>query len=488
MSNTQILFQPSPKQTEYMEAVFSGKYTYLLFGGAIRGGKTYSTLGTLLLLCAKYPGSRWAIVRDTLTSIKRTIIPSFYKICPQRFFKSHNQDTNVITLANGSEILLFAENYDEDKQLLRWRGLEVNGFVLEEANELQESSFYKAIERCGTYIPTTCDKPKPLILLTCNPSPGWVKTLFYDRWKNDTLPEGWLYLPSKITDNPFIANDTDYMASLKNMPYYEYEVFVNGNWDLQVKTGLEFYKCFEQDKHIGKCEYDPTLALHISFDNNVVPYLPALVFQINNNQIFLIDELIGLPPQNTVKAVCDMFSRRYFNHTAGLFVYGDASSQKRETVLEDGHNFFTLIMGALKKFNPRYRVLKSNPSVAMRGSFINAILEKEVFDLKITIDSSCKEAINDFRNTKEAPDGTKVKNMVTDSKTGARYQQWGHATDATDYFIVSAFAEKFSLYQNGGRPWIAPTYGKNAPSRNHYDAPPNAYRPPPKRRSKNDYQ
>ena len=268
---TQVLFAPSPKQEEFMQAAFSGNYTFLLFGGAIRGGKTFCTLGTLLLLCKMYPGSRWAIVRDTLTTIKRNVVPSFIKICPDSFLKSYNQDLQVITLVNGSEILLFAENYDEDKLLLRWRGLEVNGFVLEEANELQEASFYKAIERAGTFIPLEGNKPKPLIMLTCNPSAGWVKELFYDRWKNGTLPDGWMYLPSKITDNPFIADDADYMASLRQMPRYEYEVYVNGNWDLQVKTGGEFYKAFDLDQHVAACTYDPALPLHLSFDDNVVP-------------------------------------------------------------------------------------------------------------------------------------------------------------------------------------------------------------------------
>jgi hypothetical protein len=491
MSNQkQILFAPSAKQTEYMSAAFSGNYSYLLFGGAIRGGKTYCALGTLLLLCSKYPGSRWAIVRDTLATIKRTVIPSFFKICPNGFFKSYNQDTQVITLTNGSEILLFAENFDEDKLLLRWRGLEVNGFVLEEANELQESSFYKAMERAGTYIPVGCEKPKPLIMLTCNPSAGWVKSLFYDRWQNGTLPKGWLYLPSKITDNPFIAEDKDYMASLSNMPFYEYEVYVNGNWDLQVKTGGEFYKCFEQGKHIGNADYDPALPIHLSFDDNVVPFLPAGVFQIKGTQMFMVDELIGKSPDNTVKAICDLFTRRYYNHAAGLFIYGDATAQKEDTKIEKGHNFFTLIMGYLNKFHPKDRVRRSNPSVAMRGSFINSILEKEVFGLKLTISPNCKEAIADFINTKEAPDGTKVKNMVTDPKTGARFQQWGHISDLTDYFIVGAFNDQFIKYQNGGRPPIPVSFGRNSPSRNTYDAtskPMGSYTPI-KRTSKNSYK
>ena len=77
---TEVLFEPSPKQTEFIEAVLSGDYRVVLFGGAIRGGKTYAGLGTVLLLCKFYPGSIWAVVRDTLQTLRQTTIKSFKKI------------------------------------------------------------------------------------------------------------------------------------------------------------------------------------------------------------------------------------------------------------------------------------------------------------------------------------------------------------------------------------------------------------------------
>jgi hypothetical protein len=481
----EILFEPFPKQLQFIKAALTGQYKYILYGGAIRGGKTYAGIGALLLLCKMYPGSKWAIVRNSLATIKRNTIPSFFKMCPQRFIKSYNQDTQTVVFTNGSQILFFAENYDDDKELNRWKGLELNGFLLEEANELQEASFYKALERAGTFIPAYGKKPKPLLLLTCNPAKNWIKTLFYDRWKEDALPDGWLYIPSKITDNPFMTQDEDYMESLKNLPKYEYCLYVEGDWDLQVKSGGEFYKSWDLQKHVGECIYDPSLPIHLSFDDNVVPFLPAGVFQLRGKQIFMINELIGRNPGNTVKSVCNDFIRQYPDHKSGLFIYGDSTSQKRSTLLEDGHNFFTMIMGYLENYKPRSRVLKSNPSVAMRGSFFNAVLEKEVFGLKFLISETCKHTISDFTLTKEAADGTKNKEMVTDPKTKARYQATSHMTDLSDYLLVSAFASDFAAYQTGGRKSQPILYGKPGaldPDRirvGQYGV---------KRTSKNDYQ
>lgn len=198
----QILFESFPKQDEFLEAVFSNKYTFILYGGAIRGGKTFAGLGALLLLCKKYKNSKWVIVRNTLQTLKLNTIPSFRKICPTSFIKSYNQDTQTVTFQNGSEIIFLGENYADDKELNRFKGLECNGFLFEEINELQQKTFYKGIERAGSHIIE--NQPPPLILATCNPTNNWVKELIYNKWKLGSLPEKWLYIPSKITDNPFI--------------------------------------------------------------------------------------------------------------------------------------------------------------------------------------------------------------------------------------------------------------------------------------------
>ena len=400
------------------------------------------------------------MVRNNLQTLKRTTIPSFNKICPTSFIRTYNQDTQTVTLTNGSQILFLGENYDDDKDLNRFRGIECNGFLLEEINELQEVTFYKCIERAGSHI--IPNQPKPMILATCNPANNWVKSNVYDLYKSDKLPDNWLYIPSRITDNPFIP--ADYLESLKSMPRYQYEVFVEGNWDIQLKVGGEFYKCFELDKHVRQCAYNPDLPLHISFDENVNPYLPCLIFQIQGKKVMIIDEIAGINPNNTIKAVCGEFTRKYNNHISGLFVYGDATSKKADVKLEQGHNFFRLILDALNQFKPRLRVGTSNPSVAMCGNWMNSILENELDGISLIFDPSCKRAINDMILTKESADGTKNKEMETDPNTKVRYQKVGHFSDALQYALTQAFADSFAKYQRGGaniRPHVGKNYSKN---------------------------
>jgi hypothetical protein len=440
----QIIF--SDKQKEAFEAVLSTKYSFILFGGSMGGGKTYWGLTTLLFLCEVFPKSRFCVIRENLEKVRITTIPSFQNLKPSGTLKTSPFE---YTHPNGSVIMFKGENYDNDKELNWLKGLEVNGFLFEEINECQEITLDICFGRAGRWKTPTKVQIEPFIIATCNPSNNWVKNRVYDKWKSNTLPENWLYIPSKITDNPYLTES--YKENLKNMPRFQYEVFVEGNWDVQMKTGGEFYKCFEINQHVADTYYDPELPLHISFDDNVNPYLPVGIFQIKGKTVYMIDEIAGVTPLNTVHNVCKEFIRKYPNHQSGVFVYGDATASKEDTKLEKGYNFYRLITDALANYRPTLRVLRSNPSVKMRGDWINTIFEKEIGGLKIVIGSNCKKTINDFIAVKEAPDGTKNKETATDPNTKKSYQVVGHFSDLVDYLLCSAFAQDFTAYQRGGK-------------------------------------
>ena len=235
-------FEEHPKQRQFAEAVFSGKYRYLFYGGAIRGGKSYGVMAVIFALCKLFPGSRWAIVRKDLPTLRRTILPVFDKLKPASF-SDFNQSTWEAKHENGSTIILFPESHAGDKNYNRWRGLEVNGLWLEEANELQETSWHWALQRAGSYIiPRSVHNPEPVqpipyILLTSNPAGNWVKTNFYTPWKRKQLKAPFYYLPATVHDNPSLSQA--YLESLANLPERDYRVFVMGDWDLLTGQALE---------------------------------------------------------------------------------------------------------------------------------------------------------------------------------------------------------------------------------------------------------
>lgn len=219
-------------QQSFAEAVFSGLFRYLLFGGAIRGGKSYISIALILALCRIFPGSRWAIVRKDLPTLRRNTLPTFNKLAPPGFCGKLNQSTWSVKCRNGSEILFFPESIKMDTDLDRWKGLEVNGFLLEEANELRFQSFSKAIERAGSWTADCEVQPPPLVMLTCNPAKNWVYATFYKPWSVGELKAPYYYQPSSPADNPHLTDE--YRASLEELKKLDepaYLRFVKGDWE-----------------------------------------------------------------------------------------------------------------------------------------------------------------------------------------------------------------------------------------------------------------
>ena len=437
-------FNTNERQLEALKLVQDGNHTMILFGGAIRGGKTFWGLSTLLILCKVFPKSRWCVVRESMEKIRTTTIPSFMRIEPSGNLK---RSPFEYTHPNGSVIMFKSENFANDKELNWMRGLEVNGFLFEELNEMQFQTFNKAFERSGSW-KVEPNMPLPYILATCNPTNGWVKTEIYEKHKSGTLNPKWRYVQSKITDNE--ANlDPVYIESLKQLPFYEYEVFVNGNWDLQIKRGGEFWKAFELDSNVKPAFYSKA-PVHISIDENVNPYLSCSMWQVQSNCATQIQEFAMRNPKNTVRDLCTSIVNylKSVDHKDVVYIYGDRTSLKEDTKLEKGVNFFSIIRSYISEhYETAMRLPTSNPSVTMSGAFINACYEYNFSDIKITIGEHCKLSINDYIESKEASDGTILKEKTKDPLTNVTYEKNGHFSDAKRYFLTKCFESAYLKFQ-----------------------------------------
>jgi len=456
----EILFQPFQKQQEFLDAALSGDYTFITFGGAIRGGKTYALLALFILLCKVFPGSRWAIVRKNLPTIKKNLYPSWNKIKPTNFIKSHPMDQHICTFKNGSQIIFFPESYDTDKDLDRWKGFEVNGFGFEEINECQQATLFKAFERAGSYIIKGLKiQPKPLIVATCNPTFGWFKDLVYTPWKNKTLKPSWHYIQSRIYDNvPLLAEQPDYLPQLKeNLNHYEYEVFVEGNWDVQLKTGGEFLRNFELDQHVKAVTYDESTTVHISLDSNVYPYIAVTCWQLFRTdtgwKVKQVHEIPCEDPYNTAswagKSIVKWLNDIGYNEK--VFLYGDRSTKNRNNIDDNKRSFFQIVNETILNagFKTVDKILSYAPSVSSIGDFVNAIFAGEVKGIDIVIGETCKKSINDYIETKTDKDGTILKIRVPHPTIeGITMEKNGHLTDTLKDFMVQAFYQEYQMYVN----------------------------------------
>ena len=214
--------------------------------------------------------------------------------------------------------------------------------------------------------------------------------------------------------------------------------------------GGEFYSSFNRLKHVTPVKYDPSLPIHISFDQNSVPYNSAGLAQVFRNKDVWewrwFDEIALVNPHNSTEEVCEEFIRRYPNHKAGLFYYGDASGHNRSTMNKDFSHHYEVIEYKLRKYlvNGSDRTLVSNPSVVLRRDFINKMFEDKL-PIRVVIDESCHHLIADLMYCKQGLDGGKDKHIVNDKETGEKYQKYGHFGDLFEYEAV----ELFKNYYNG---------------------------------------
>ena len=186
----------------------------------------------------------------------------------------------------------------------------------------------------------------------------------------------------------------------------------------------------------------------MSLDENVNPYITLTIYQIKGKNIYQIDEICLKHPNNTVKDLAISFKTKYSKHNSKIYIYGDATSKKQDTKIEKGSNFFTLFKKYINFFDVVLRVPKRNPSVSVRGNFINEVLGSNYAGINVLIDNNCFYSIDDLRFTKEASDGGKFKQKVKDVRSGIIYEKYGHTSDTFDYMICKAFDTEFIDFQN----------------------------------------
>lgn len=409
-----VVFSPHEKQLEFIQAVFSFKYESLLFGGAAGGGKSYVSLATLITLAKLYPNSRSHVIRESLPTLKRTTIPTFFKLCPKSFIRNYHQTDHIVTFTNGSTLEFFPENFSQDKNLTRFDGLETNFFLIEEAQEVQKKTFEKCKLRVGRHI--IPNQPPRLILLTCNPSQTWTKKEFHEPAMSGTLKSSYFYKRALMSDNPDLP--PEYVAAMENLDDVTRAVFVNGDWNV-VDVERPFAYGFDKFKTVkSKVEIEKSEPIILSFDFNVDP-ITAIAGQSFKDKIRVIREfrLRNSDIYNLCSVIRSEFGDRLF------IVTGDASGANRSAMTKGVMNYYTIIREELDLPKSAFKVPTFNPSIKNSRVLLNSILQKHK---NLEIDASCEYLIHDLQNVEADQHGDIEKSK--DSKST-------HLLDCFRYFL-----------------------------------------------------
>jgi len=424
----------------------------VLFGGA-GSGKSYFACQKLLLRLTTEQGHRIMVIRKVQATIKSSVWNLLLKLISDYNLTSEftilNNDFKIKHNKTANEFVFFG--CDDVEKLKSVDG--ITSIWIEEATELERTDLLQLDLRLRGET-----KNYKQIIICFNPinEDHWLKPEFFDsKVDNCTI------VKSTYKDNALI--DLEYKTviekRMKNDENY-YRIYGLGEWGRESSEGC-FYKSFRHSRHVCELEYQPELPLHVSLDFNVNPGCSITVWQAIGKKLFLIDE-IQLPyPKNHTADVCRELRYKYDNHKAGLYVYGDSTGKKDDTTREKGFNNYSIVQQELAQFRPIMRVALKNPSVAMRCNFINALLDGEMQDITIKINTTCKKTIQDLSYLKQDADGTKYKEMTTDDKTKIKYQKYGHFSDTIDYFVCEFLKTDFHYYMRGGKKDFQSTYGKN---------------------------
>lgn len=260
-------------------------------------------------------------------------------------------------------------------------------------------------------------------------------------------------LKCNFTDNLFVDYEK-YFLTLKLLAGGNASILnaiAHGEWGM-IRTGDEFWKQFDDSKHVKSIKIEPT-TLHVSVDNNVNPYVTQTVWQVlpSEKQIRQVGEMLCRAPENNAPKAARAFAKwlHSIEYKDVLFVYGDPSASNKSTIDENNESFFDKYIAELQANHIKVvsRVQKSAPRVALSAAFINDIYESNYAGWSIVISDNCFESIEDYILVKEDFDGTMKKPKVTNKETQVRFEPQGHISDTKRYFITSVLASIFKTYK-----------------------------------------
>jgi phage terminase large subunit len=492
LENEEIEFNPelfNPNFWHLIDAMSNNQFRFIWLYGGSSSAKTYSIVQAILF-DALQNGTDTIVFRKTDASIEKTVYKDFKTVIENwdmpddfRILKSPKQ----IRCSSGA-IIDFAGMDDPEKikgisQYKRVYCNEISAFEFNDFKQIRKRlrgqegqqviSDFNPIDEMHWIKIDVFDKSEQIHVSTTLDN-GVVKPLYTqvtDKWINseqtitnpkgeeEKIPPNMIVIRSTYLNNYWVVGSpcgkfgfydvqtiVDFESD-KQMDYNFYRVYALGEWGRLTKGG-EFYKAFDTTRHVVNHKYNNQLPIHISFDENVNPYLSLSIYQAQDDKAWKIDEIALRNPQNTLAHTLQEFKNRYPVNKAGLYIYGDRTSLKEDTKLQKGQNFYTIITSILSDYNPSLRLPSKNPPVAMIGNFIN---QKILGEDKFTISDNCKHTITDYLYLKEASDGTKLKEKAKDPNTGVTYEKYGHMSDCDQYFIAQYFQREFLLYQKGGR-------------------------------------
>ena len=459
----------------------------ILYGGS-SSGKSYSVAQTILIQTLQ-DGENTLVMRKVGASIQKTIYED-YKVAAKGLGIDHLfkfQQNTIKCLYNGAKIDFSGlDDPEKIKGISNYKRVH-----LEELSEFDEPDLKQIRKRLR-------GKVGQQIICTFNPvsETCWIKKKLFDteKWHDvpmtveiagKALPEeltkvksirmnstksilnprtrqieehapDMVVIQSTYLNNFWVVGSpdgtygyydeqciADFEKDRLNDPDY-YNVYALGEWGV-IRTGSEFFGSFHRGRHSGEHPYIPDLPIHISVDNNVLPYISVSYWQVDLStgiKIWQFHETCAESPNNTVKKSSKLVGKylKDIGYCDKVYLHGDASTKAANSIDDEKRSWMDLFIDTLQKegFEIEDKVGNKNPSVAMTGEFINAIFDEIVPGIEIGIDESCTVSIEDYMSVQKDANGAILKTKVKNKTTMQTYEEHGHMCFTPDTPIVTS--------------------------------------------------
>jgi hypothetical protein len=419
-----INYSPLPSQRRFhaCQARFKG------FSGPIGSGKSQALCQEAIRLCYQNPGRMGLLGAPTYPMLRDATQATLFEILESnRIPYDYNKAENTLLLADTKSRIIFRPVDDFE----RLRGTNLAWFGLDELTYTQEEAWLrlegrlrdpKAGRLCGFAVWT----PKGY---------DWV----HRRFVSDTTAN-YKVIRAPGMENSFLLKQIpDFYDRLKSS--YDEKFFaqeVLGEY-LHL-TGGTVYAAFDRKIHVKSLPVDKNQPLRWTLDFNVDP-MSSLIVQMDGEAVRVLDEIV-IRDATTMEA-CEEFLKRYPRHAQGVWVYGDASGNQKQTT---GYSDFKLVKDHLRTFSTldvNYRIAKANPSVKERINLMNSKLRSAAGEISLLVDPKCKELIKDFEQV-----AFKANTFVIDKD---RDRQRTHLSDALGYLLWQEFKEGPGIGERQGR-------------------------------------
>lgn len=275
-----IVFEATARQTEYLLS----EAKYPLFGGAMRGGKSYSLCAGALLQSLKYPGNRGYLARKAFADFRKTTLVTLFRVIPAKLIKSHNKSDKIIELVNGSTI-----EYGDLEDWNKLRSLELGWAGIDEASEIDETTFNILATRVGWWKLPDGGVPEQKIYLASNPDAGFL----YDKWVKAyegliKQNKDFVFYPAMPKDNPYITQEfIDNLYAI--LPATLAKRYLDGSWHVVLEDNPVYGNDFNPDIHGKKgLKINPMLPIYRGWDFGLNP--SCIFIQLNGGRIYILRE------------------------------------------------------------------------------------------------------------------------------------------------------------------------------------------------------